>query len=220
MLAHAVAGLGNGPVPSPITHPCARRGASPCMLEIAAACLVLTALFAYLNERFVGLPTSIGVMVTALALSLTFIGLDAMGISGGLRDYEASFLRSIDFSSVLMQGMLSLLLFAGALHIDLTELRAYTWQVGLLAVVGTVACGHDPAAAVLPVVRCLDLAHRSHRRDGRSQIRRRPPASGTRDRRRIAVQRWRGCGRLRVVARHACHRRGAQGRARGRAVAA
>ncbi len=108
------------------------------MLEIAAACLVLTALFAYLNERFVGLPTSIGVMVTALALSLIFIGLDAMGISGGLRDYEASFLRSIDFSSVLMQGMLSLLLFAGALHIDLTELRAYTWQVGLLAVVGTV----------------------------------------------------------------------------------
>ena len=108
------------------------------MLEIAAACLVLTALFAYLNERFVGLPTSIGVMVTALALSLTFIGLDAMGIFGGLRDYEASFLRSIDFSSVLMQGMLSLLLFAGALHIDLTELRAYTWQVGLLAVVGTV----------------------------------------------------------------------------------
>ena len=108
------------------------------MLEIAAACLVLTALFAYLNERFVGLPTSIGVMVTALALSLTFIGLDAMGIFGGLRDYEESFLRSIDFSSVLMQGMLSLLLFAGALHIDLTELRAYTWQVGLLAVVGTV----------------------------------------------------------------------------------
>ena len=174
------------------------------MLEIAAACLVLTALFAYLNERFDGLTTSIGVMVTALALSLIFIGLDAMGISGGLRDYEASFLRSIDFSSVLMQGMLSLLLFAGALHIDLTELRAYTWQVGLLAVVGTVL---STAIVGLAMWWALPLAGTTLR-DGRSQIRRRPPASGTRDRRRIAVQRWRGCGRLRVVARHACHRRG------------
>ena len=55
----------------------------------------------------------------------------------GLRAYEESLLRSIDFSDVLMQGMLSLLLFAGALHVDLSELRAYPWQVGALAVLGT-----------------------------------------------------------------------------------
>ena len=36
-----------------------------------------------------------------------------------------------------MQGMLSLLLFAGALHIDLSELRAYKWQIASLAVIGT-----------------------------------------------------------------------------------
>ncbi|MFY9328614.1 MAG: sodium:proton antiporter, partial [Georgfuchsia sp.] len=39
----------------------------------------------------------------------------------------------------LMQGMLSLLLFAGALHVDLSELKAYKWQVGILAVFGTLA---------------------------------------------------------------------------------
>lgn len=109
------------------------------MLDIAATCLVVTALLAYLNHRFIGLPTSIGVMVSALGLSLLLVGLDAFGLVHGLRAYEESLLRSIDFSSILMQGMLSLLLFAGALHVDLSELRAYRWQIGALAVVGTLA---------------------------------------------------------------------------------
>jgi NhaP-type Na+/H+ or K+/H+ antiporter len=107
------------------------------MLDISATCLVVTALLAYVNQRYVGLPTTIGVMVTALALSLLLVGLDAVGLAHGLRDYEASLIGGIDFSDPLMQGMLSLLLFAGALHVDLSELRAYRWQVGGLAVVGT-----------------------------------------------------------------------------------
>ena len=107
------------------------------MLEVASVCLVLTALLAYLNHRFIGLPTTIGVMMTALLLSLVIIALDAAGIDYGLRQYEESLLRSIDFSNVLMQGMLSLLLFAGALHVDLSELKAYRWQIGVLAVVST-----------------------------------------------------------------------------------
>lgn len=109
------------------------------MLEIAATCLVITALLAYLNERFVGLPTAIGVMAAALGLSLVLVGLDALGVAHSLRRYEASLLHSIDFSDVLMQGMLSLLLFAGALHIDLSELRAYRLPVTALAVLGTLA---------------------------------------------------------------------------------
>jgi len=107
------------------------------MLDIAATCLVVTALLAYLNHRFIGLPTTIGVMVAALVLSLSLVGMDSLGMLGGLRSYEESLLRSIDFSSVLMQGMLSFLLFAGALHVDLSELRAYRWQIGGLAVIGT-----------------------------------------------------------------------------------
>lgn len=107
------------------------------MLNIAAICLVITALLAYLNYRFIKMPTTIGVMAAALVFSLALIGLDALGVAHVLREYEASLLRSIDFSDVLMQGMLSLLLFAGALHIDLSELKAYRWQVGGLAVLGT-----------------------------------------------------------------------------------
>ncbi len=107
------------------------------MLDIAAACLVVTALLAYVNHRFIGLPTTIGVMAASLALSLLILALDAVGIARQLRVFEESLLRQIDFSEVLMQGMLSLLLFAGALHVDLSELKSYRWQIFTLAVVGT-----------------------------------------------------------------------------------
>ena len=106
------------------------------MFEIAVICLVLTAVFAYVNHRFVGFPTTIGVMAIALLLSLGLIALDRLGF-GALREYETAMLRSIDFSELLMQGMLSLLLFAGALHIDLSALREHKWSVGVLAVLGT-----------------------------------------------------------------------------------
>jgi CPA1 family monovalent cation:H+ antiporter len=135
------------------------------MLEIAATCLVLTALLAYLNHRFVGLPITIGVMAAALLLSLAIVALDAVGVGHALRQYEESLLRSIDFSNVLMQGMLSLLLFAGALHVDLSELKAYRWQVGALAVVSTLlstlAVGYGTWLALpwvgleLPLIYCL-----------------------------------------------------------------
>ncbi len=109
------------------------------MLDIAATCLTLTAILAYLNHRFVRLPMTIGVMVIALLLSLGIIGLDVLGLDHGLRQYEEVFIRSIDFSDVLMRGMLSLLLFAGALHVDLTALKNFRWQIGGLALVGTLA---------------------------------------------------------------------------------
>lgn len=107
------------------------------MLDIAAACLVVTALLAYFNHRVTRLPTTIGVMVIALVVSLAIIALNRLGLDLGLRRVEESFVRSIDFSEVLMQGMLSFLLFAGALHVDLTALKKFRWQVGSLAIVGT-----------------------------------------------------------------------------------
>ncbi len=135
------------------------------MLDIAATCLVITALLAYLNHRFVRLPTTIGVMVIALALSLMIVVLDVVGFSHALRSYEESLLRSIDFSNVLMQGMLSLLLFAGALHVDLSELKALRWPVASLALIGTLVStlivGYGISIALpwagleLPLMYCL-----------------------------------------------------------------
>ena len=107
------------------------------MLDIAASLLVLTALMAWLNHRVLRLPATIGLMATSLVLSLALVALDEVGMVGALHAREVALLQSIDFSTLLMQGMLSLLLFAGALHVDVASLRAYRWQVGALAFVGT-----------------------------------------------------------------------------------
>jgi CPA1 family monovalent cation:H+ antiporter len=107
------------------------------MLDIVASVLALTALLAWVNQRWLKLPTTIGVMATSLGLSLALVGLDAAGLAVRLHANEERLIRSIDFSQLLMQGMLSLLLFAGALHVDLKALRDYRWQVGVLAFVGT-----------------------------------------------------------------------------------
>jgi len=107
------------------------------MFDIAVTVLVVTALLAYLNARFLKLPLTIGVMACAMLLSLALAGLDALGLAPGLRLREQAFVASIDFPAVLMQGMLSVLLFAGALHVDVARLRRHRWQVGLLAFAGT-----------------------------------------------------------------------------------
>lgn len=138
------------------------------MLEVAAVCLVITALLAYLNHRYVGLPATIGMMAASLTLSLALVGLDAAGITriaGDLHQYEVGLVRSIDFSNALMQGMLSFLLFASALHVDLKQLQIYRWPVAVLAVLGTMlstlAVGYGIWYALpllglhLPLIHCL-----------------------------------------------------------------
>lgn len=108
------------------------------MLDIVAMLLVLTAVFAYLTHRYTKLPTAIGVMASALLLSVAFSGLDQLGLPA-FKAHEVSLLKSIDFTTVLLQGMLSLLLFAGALHVDLNGLKDRLWQVSALALLGTMA---------------------------------------------------------------------------------
>ena len=135
------------------------------MFEAAAVCLVVTALLAYLNVRFIGLPMAIGTMAASLALSLSLVALDPSGLARSVRQYEEALLRSIDFSNVLMQGMLSMLLFAGALHVDLQQLKIHRWPVAVLAVLGTtlstLAVGFGMWAALpllglnLPLIHCL-----------------------------------------------------------------
>ena len=107
------------------------------MFDVAVWCLVVTAALAYLNHRYLGLPTKIGVMGIALLLSFVLAALDKLGIRS-LHNYGVSFLSAIDFSDLLMQGMLSVLLFAGALQVDLSELSRHKWPVGVLSVLGTV----------------------------------------------------------------------------------
>ena len=102
------------------------------MLDLVAAFIVLTTLLTYVNYRFIRLPPTIGVMATALIFSLVAQGLSQLGYP--LIELEAQeIIRRIDFSDILMTWFLPALLFAGALHVDLSDLRSYKWPIGLLA---------------------------------------------------------------------------------------
>ena len=101
--------------------------------NILAILLTLSALFAYTNHRYIGLPSSIGLMVIALSMSLGLIALSHLGIA--LDDGAKTMLHNIDFNATLLHGVLSFMLFAGALHVDLNDLRREKWAIGLLATV-------------------------------------------------------------------------------------
>ncbi len=103
--------------------------------EIATVLMVLTALFGYANYRYIRLPTTIGVMVVSLVVSLGIAGIGSLGFEGAQR-HAALIMGSIDFDEALLHGLLSFLLFAGALHIKLEDLSGQRWAVALLATVG------------------------------------------------------------------------------------
>ena len=106
------------------------------LFEIIAVLISLAALFSYLNERFIRLPSTIALMLIALLMSLGLIALDLMGL--GVADRAQSMLAQVDFNKALMHGMLSFLLFAGALHVNLDDLAAQKWVISLLATLGVV----------------------------------------------------------------------------------
>lgn len=124
------------------------------IFEISAIFLSITALLAYINHRFIGLPTTIGVMVISLLVSIVAIFLGFLGFDE-LIDYEVSLLDQLNFTHVLLDGMLSMLLFAGALHVNVSDLRRYKLPIGILACVGTLISTVIIATALYVVVPLL-----------------------------------------------------------------
>lgn len=116
------------------------------MIDLLAAVLALTATFAYINVRWVRLPSAIGLLLTAL---LSALG-TKLAAAFGLVDLSPVIrvLQEIDFRETLLEGMLGPLLFAGALHVDWTVLRAERGPVLLLATVGTVLAAGGIASAL------------------------------------------------------------------------
>jgi Na+:H+ antiporter len=104
------------------------------VLDTAAALITLAAIFSWANHRFVGLPSTIALLLFSLAVSLGVIGLGRLGLHFDTLAVEL--LQAVDFDKALMHGMLSFLLFAGALHVDLDELLSRKGAVGYLATVG------------------------------------------------------------------------------------
>ena len=105
-------------------------------LSAAAALITLAAFFSWLNHKYIRQPQSIALLLFSLALSLALVALGKLGFDSGHVGRQA--IKAIEFDRVLLDSMLSFLLFAGALHIDLGELARRKWAIGFLASLGVV----------------------------------------------------------------------------------
>ena len=105
-------------------------------LSAAAALITLAALFSWLNYRFIRKPASIALLFFSLALSLALLGLSWMGIDSGR--FAGQILDAIELDRVLLDSLLSFILFAGALQVDLGDVRRSKWAIGFLATLGVI----------------------------------------------------------------------------------
>ena len=106
-------------------------------LGFMATLLTLASLFGFLNVRVLHLPNSIGVLVVALAASLLVVVFNPVVNGVAVREVAQHLLARADLPAALMDGVLSFLLFAGALHVDLGQLWSRKWTVFVLATMGT-----------------------------------------------------------------------------------
>jgi len=103
-----------------------------------AVLLCVAAVLAWLNERFVRIPTTVGVTLAGALSSILLIVLDTFGLTFGLRQRAESLLETLDFSTFVLNGILSILLFAGAMSLDARQLLRQRASILTLAGVSTV----------------------------------------------------------------------------------
>lgn len=105
-------------------------------LQITSILIVLAAAFGAINYLFFKLPSAIGILVVSLLASLGIVVIDALLPDMGIEDTVRTTVTGVDFSQALLEGMLGLLLFAGALHVKLSDLQKQWSLIFLMATLG------------------------------------------------------------------------------------
>ncbi len=101
------------------------------MLQSFSLIFSIAAFFAFINYKWLKLPATIGLMimslVTVIAISL------CKDVFPDFYLFFCDIVTNSDFKSLLFDGMLSFLIFAGALHVNIDELNKEKWPVLLFA---------------------------------------------------------------------------------------
>lgn len=125
------------------------------LFKILTLLIVISAIFGYINVRFLKMPTTIGLMIMALVFSLLMILFQF--INPALTELARNLIEEIDFTTVLMDVMLSFLLFAGALHTNVGMINQEKRSIGMFALVGVVISTFLIGTAVYYLSQVLDL---------------------------------------------------------------
>lgn len=98
--------------------------------------VLLSAIFGYINVKFLKLPNTIGLMLITILYTLGVLALSYFDDT--LLQVETSFIKQIDFKELLLDHMLSFLLFAGALHTNFQQLKIQRWPIFVFATMGVI----------------------------------------------------------------------------------
>ena len=131
------------------------------VLDFITLLIIMAAFFTLVNVKYLKLPSTIGLMILALCLSLFIIFGEL--VFKTLNTLAQDLMTKYNFSEVLFKVMLSFLLFAGAIEMDLRKLKEEKWVIGILAVFGTLISTFVVGYAMyflLPLVNIqLELIH-------------------------------------------------------------
>jgi len=122
---------------------------------IATILIVLSAIFGYINVKFIKLPDTIGLMVITILFTLAVLALSYFDDTLLLKEKE--FISQIDFKTVLLDVMLSFLLFAGALHTNFQQLKVQRKPILIFATLGTLVSTFLVGIFVFYVLKFLSL---------------------------------------------------------------
>ncbi|MBU2906552.1 MULTISPECIES: sodium:proton antiporter [Arenibacter] len=122
---------------------------------IASVLIFLSAVFGYINVRFLKLPNSIGLMLITIVFTLVVFAIS--GFDDTLLNAEKYIITHIDFRTVLMDVMLSFLLFAGALHTNFEQLKVQRWPVFAFATLGVLVSTFLVGTAMYYILQVVGL---------------------------------------------------------------
>jgi CPA1 family monovalent cation:H+ antiporter len=125
------------------------------VLDFITMLVIMAAFFLLINARYLRLPSTIGLMILALSLSLFIIFGEI--VFSTLKELSVNLMAEYNFSDVLFKVMLSFLLFAGALEMDLRTLGEEKWTIVILATIGVVVSTFVVGTAMYNILPLLGI---------------------------------------------------------------
>jgi len=125
------------------------------LFTVITILVVFSAIFGYVNVRFFKMPNTIGLMFITILFTLILFGVSYFDST--LLEKEKQFISSIDFKTVLMDVMLSFLLFAGALHTNFQQLKVQRKPILTFATFGTISSTFIIGIFIYYLLQIIDL---------------------------------------------------------------
>ncbi len=122
---------------------------------ITSVLVTLAAIFGFLNVKFLKLPNSIGLMLITIIFSLGILAISIFDDT--LLNAEKEIITSIDFQTVLLDVMLSFILFAGALHTNFEQLKVQRWPILAFATLGVLVSTFLVGTAMFFILQLISL---------------------------------------------------------------